>query len=693
MQHRRPSETLSFPRGDALPPPAEHETEALWGATLQLLRSSSSSSHFPTSASRSRSSTPAADSNNSSALLADEEDEDVAAALDPLLTVATTTASATEGDSLANPDDDRIDELHVLDEDAAGADAADSVYASTAGAATPLIWDHVAGVARLPFRLPASAESLPAGLPRLDSPCRIAAAAFRYLLLQYSFVLSSPHLLSTSAFKFWTWISARLQLASKTYPRIGFLRKLPYPRIRILPIPIRVSVSVQLRPEPFMPLGAQRRVVHGKPVMRRVVIGHVPQRSNDLAVAYLQPMPLGPINFMAVHNIIEDFLRNRGIGFRSLQPCPFGQAYVRFNYIFERDLLIQEGPHHYGNGTISFVPQNKAWNNRTAIMTHEARMLGGAAEDEQFPPDDNDFDPYNFHFHGFGQMGHGPPPSPEQHIPVPPNIDILAAMGWEQWQNQRIQPPPEIHMPVEEVVQAEGHPGEVQNLKPLQVEEVQLEDLVDFNDLVLDQPLPPQQFEIVQLGFVDTFIPPVDPMQHLGKAALGPSPDAVRLWTKFFSCVDQSLPTVTIPTQLMNLFTLLMMKQSSFEWAKSFLQSPAWQTIAQSSLGKVFSFALPRVKPSVIIIDITCSDSDRDLCPEPVDTGFIDATDVVNLPDPSRLRDLGTSFCKLNPDTLTDEKLTSKPSKKGAVGRPQAKKPKQSREDPAEGSKKKESKK
>jgi len=28
------------------------------------------------------------------------------------------------------------------------------------------------------------------------------------------------------------------------YPRIGFFRKLPYPRIRILPIPIRVSVSM-----------------------------------------------------------------------------------------------------------------------------------------------------------------------------------------------------------------------------------------------------------------------------------------------------------------------------------------------------------------------------------------------------------------------------------------------------------------
>ena len=33
-------------------------------------------------------------------------------------------------------------------------------------------------------------------------------------------------------------------LKNKTYPRIGFFRKLLYPHIRILPIPIRVSISV-----------------------------------------------------------------------------------------------------------------------------------------------------------------------------------------------------------------------------------------------------------------------------------------------------------------------------------------------------------------------------------------------------------------------------------------------------------------
>jgi len=41
---------------------------------------------------------------------------------------------------------------------------------------------------------------------------------------------------------------------NKTYPRIGFFRKLPYPRIRILPIPIRVSVSVLHRRTTFQRL-------------------------------------------------------------------------------------------------------------------------------------------------------------------------------------------------------------------------------------------------------------------------------------------------------------------------------------------------------------------------------------------------------------------------------------------------------
>lgn len=104
----------------------------------------------------------------------------MAAALDPdlTLTTVTTTTAATDGAAATNPDDDRIDELDVLDEDdsSAVAEAADDASASaTAGS---LLWDHAAGVARQPFRLPAAGDPLPVGLPHLDSPRRIAAAAF-----------------------------------------------------------------------------------------------------------------------------------------------------------------------------------------------------------------------------------------------------------------------------------------------------------------------------------------------------------------------------------------------------------------------------------------------------------------------------------------------------------------------------------
>ncbi|VAH28846.1 unnamed protein product [Triticum turgidum subsp. durum] len=127
----------------------------------------SSSSPFPLSSS-SRSSATDSAATNSTALLADDDDDPVAAALDPDLTLAAVTTT----------DDDRIDELDVLDEDdsSAATDAADDVPASTTAAS--FLWDHAAGVARLPFRLPPAGDAPPAGFPHLDSPRRIAAAAF-----------------------------------------------------------------------------------------------------------------------------------------------------------------------------------------------------------------------------------------------------------------------------------------------------------------------------------------------------------------------------------------------------------------------------------------------------------------------------------------------------------------------------------
>lgn len=78
---------------------------------------------------------------------------------------------------------------------------------------------------------------------------------------------------------------------------------------------------------------------------------------------------------------------------------------------------------------IGFESDN--WSVQCEIL--QANMLGAAPRDEGFPPDDDDFDPHAFHFHGFGQMGQGPPPSPPMDNNHEANLEILEGLGWNAW--------------------------------------------------------------------------------------------------------------------------------------------------------------------------------------------------------------------------------------------------------------------
>jgi hypothetical protein len=51
-------------------------------------------------------------------------------------------------------------------------------------------------------------------------------------------------------------------------------------------------------------------MINGKPIMHRVVVGHVPRRNNDLAIAILHPMSQGPVDFWDIRMFLDDFLRN-----------------------------------------------------------------------------------------------------------------------------------------------------------------------------------------------------------------------------------------------------------------------------------------------------------------------------------------------------------------------------------------------
>ena len=88
---------------------------------------------------------------------------------------------------------------------------------------------------------------------------------------------------------------------------------------------------------------------------------------------------------------------------------------------------------------------------------------------------------------------------------------------------------------------------------------------------------------------------------------LSPSSTALRLWAKYFSSKDHGLPFVSIPSEWMDFFTLLLLKDSSNEWATQFLKSQAWTHLSNFSSGNCYTFSLPISKPSVIS-ELCCSD-------------------------------------------------------------------------------------
>lgn len=74
----------------------------------------------------------------------------------------------------------------------------------------------------------------------------------------------------------------------------------------------------------------------------------------------------------------------------------------------------------------------------------QTTLLGGLAQDEDIPlgpDDDDDFQPKNFAFYGFGQPWQEPPMphpfNPFNPFVVPnPNNQHLQVMGWDFWPNQ-----------------------------------------------------------------------------------------------------------------------------------------------------------------------------------------------------------------------------------------------------------------
>lgn len=87
-----------------------------------------------------------------------------------------------------------------------------------------------------------------------------------------------------------------------------------------------------------------------------------------------------------------------------------------------------------------------------------------------------------------------------------------------------------------------------------------------------------------------------------------PSPTTFRMWAKFFSNRDPGQPSVTTLAEWMDFFTMMLLKDSSNEWATQFPKSQAWTHLSNSSSSNCYNFSLPKSKPLVIISELCCSD-------------------------------------------------------------------------------------
>lgn len=129
-------------------------------------------------------------------------------------------------------------------------------------------------------------------------------------------------------------------------------------------------------PEPFIPQGFNRVMIEGRRPVSRAIVGRQPRRNSDLAIALITPMPNHQISFNDIREVLDDFLRDHmHVHFRSIQPCPFGQAFIRFNAYYDRGRLIHDSPHAFGDVSISFIPHDRAWNHKKVTLNYEVWLM------------------------------------------------------------------------------------------------------------------------------------------------------------------------------------------------------------------------------------------------------------------------------------------------------------------------------
>jgi hypothetical protein len=87
---------------------------------------------------------------------------------------------------------------------------------------------------------------------------------------------------------------------------------------------------------------------------------------------FIDPLPQHQAHFAAIRDVANEFLlQHKRVRIREIQKSHLGQALVRFEHIYDRDNMIAQSPHPYGDVAFSFVKHNEGRNWRSVEYNRE----------------------------------------------------------------------------------------------------------------------------------------------------------------------------------------------------------------------------------------------------------------------------------------------------------------------------------
>lgn len=98
--------------------------------------------------------------------------------------------------------------------------------------------------------------------------------------------------------------------------------------------------------------------------------------NEDVAIITIHPMPPHEVQFPVIYDIVREFVvEHMRVEIKEIQPCHLGQAFVRFEYVHDRDRLVHTSPHHHSGLEFSLAKHNQGRNWTSINFNRECWLM------------------------------------------------------------------------------------------------------------------------------------------------------------------------------------------------------------------------------------------------------------------------------------------------------------------------------